>query len=80
MYYIDEWGYTDHKWHVMHAYIDKSYTWTIGEYNGDDENTTSIDSIEAENGTQTIYDLTGRVVNKATNGIYIVNGKKMLVK
>ena len=76
--YIDEWGYPNKKWHEKNAYIDKSYTWTIGEYNGDDEN--SIDSIEAENGTQTIYDLTGRVVNKATNGIYIVNGKKMLVK
>ena len=76
--YIDEWGYPSQKWHEKNAYIDKSYTWTIGEDNGDDEN--SIDSIEAENGTQTIYDLAGRVVNKATSGIYIVNGQKVLVK
>lgn len=27
-----------------------------------------------------IYDLTGRQVNKATKGIYIVNGKKVLIK
>ncbi|MBO7301380.1 MAG: hypothetical protein J6U58_01565, partial [Bacteroidaceae bacterium] len=71
-------GYVVKTWHAKNAHCEGTYTWTIGEDNGDDEN--SIDSIEAENGTQTIYDLTGRVVNKATNGIYIVNGKKMLVK
>ena len=29
---------------------------------------------------QTIYDLNGRAVENPSNGIYIVNGKKMLVK
>ena len=39
-----------------------------------------IDGIEAE-GEQTIYDLTGRKIETITKGgIYIVNGKKVLVK
>ena len=41
---------------------------------------TGIDGIEAE-GEQTIYDLTGRKIETITKGgIYIVNGKKVLVK
>ena len=42
---------------------------------------TNIDNIAVENGASAIYDLTGRKVNTITNaGIYIVNGKKVLVK
>lgn len=48
--------------------------------NGND-NENSIKSVEAENGNAVIFDLTGRKVNNiATPGIYIVNGKKVLVK
>ena len=42
---------------------------------------TGIEGIEAENGESVIYDLTGRKVNAINAaGIYIVNGKKVLVK
>ena len=72
--YIDEWGYPNKKWHVKNACIDKTYTWTIDTAAG-------IGDVEAENGEKVIYDLTGRSIENITNaGIYIVNGKKVLVK
>ena len=71
--YVDDWGYSNKRWHVKNACIDKSYTWTIGD--------TAIEGVEAENGEKVIYDLTGRRIENITNaGIYIVNGKKVLVK
>ena len=40
-----------------------------------------LDDVEGENGKgKTVYDLQGRVVENPTNGIYIINGKKVLVK
>ncbi len=42
--------------------------------------TTGIEGVEAENGTQVIFDLSGRRVQKAQKGLYIINGKKVLVK
>ena len=43
--------------------------------------TTGIEQIEAgADAKNAIYDLSGRRVNKAANGIYIINGKKVLVK
>ena len=45
------------------------------------EGTTSIEEVETENAVKAIYDLTGRRVETITApGIYIVNGKKVLVK
>jgi hypothetical protein len=45
------------------------------------EGTTSVENVEVENTVKTIYDLTGRRVEEITApGIYIVNGKKVLVK
>ena len=42
---------------------------------------TGINNVESENGANVIYDLTGRKVNEINAaGIYIVNGKKVLVK
>ena len=42
---------------------------------------TDIDEVEGENGeVKTVYDLLGRVVENPTNGIYIIDGKKVLVK
>ena len=71
--YIDDYGYSNTKWHGQKGCIDKTYTWTIGD--------TAIEGVEAENGEKVIYDLTGRRVENITNaGIYIVNGKKTLVK
>ena len=45
-------------------------------------NTTAIDEVKGENGkVKAIYDLTGRRIDSITaSGIYIVNGKKTLVK
>ena len=71
---IDDWGYTYYEWHAKNGCVDKTYTWTIAD--------TAIDEVKGENGeVKTIYDLTGRRVENITNaGIYIVNGKKVLVK
>ena len=52
-----------------------SYSFRFGE------GTTGIEGVEVENEIKTIYDLTGRRVEAITApGIYIVNGKKVLVK
>ena len=48
---------------------------------GEEDAVTNIDNITVENGASVIYDLTGRKVDAITTaGIYIVNGKKVLVK
>lgn len=45
------------------------------------EGTTGIENVTVENGVKAIFDLTGRRVESVTvSGIYIVNGKKVLVK
>ena len=42
---------------------------------------TGIEDVKGENGNvKTIYDLQGRKVENPTKGIYIINGKKVLVK
>ena len=42
---------------------------------------TDIDDVKDENGeVETIYDLNGRAVENPSNGIYIINGKKVLVR
>jgi hypothetical protein len=52
-----------------------SYSFRFGE------GTTAIENVEVENEVKAIYDLTGRRVEEITApGIYIVNGKKVLVK
>ena len=43
-------------------------------------NYTGINAVDAESGDAEIYDLTGRRVEKAVKGVYIINGKKVLVK
>ena len=71
--YIDEWGYSNMKWHGKNGCCRGTYTWTIGD--------TAIEEVKGENTEKVIYDLTGRRVENITNaGIYIVNGKKVLVK
>ena len=45
------------------------------------EITTDIENVERERGETTIYDLTGRKIEEISeSGIYIINGKKVLVK
>ena len=52
-----------------------SYSFRFGE------GTTAIENVEVENASNVIYDLTGRRVEAITApGIYIVGGKKVLVK
>ena len=41
---------------------------------------TDIEGVEAENNTDVIYNLSGQRVQKAQRGLYIVNGKKLMVK
>ena len=58
-------------------------SWTsamsVVEFEGDDE--TGIKDLKTENGdVEGIYDLQGRRVENPTKGIYVVNGKKILVK
>ena len=51
-----------------------NYTFTIGVTEG-------IDAVDAEAENDVIYDLTGRRIAEIVKpGIYIVNGKKVLVK
>lgn len=51
---------------------------TITKVGGDEE--TNINEVEAET-EEVIYDLTGRRINEITEaGIYIINGKKTLIK
>ncbi len=38
----------------------------------------NIERVEKTNGDNVIYDLSGRRVNKATKGIFIINGKKVI--
>ena len=48
---------------------------------GEESAVTNINNITIENDANVIYDITGRRVNEITKaGIYIVNGKKVLVK
>ena len=42
--------------------------------------TTAIENVEVESASNVIYDLAGRKVNAVERGIYIINGKKVLVK
>ena len=59
------------------AGLDKAATWVLEEAGA----ASGIEDITAGDVVKTIYDLTGRRVENITNaGIYIVNGKKVLVK
>ena len=72
---IDEWGYPDKKWHVQNYSLEGTYTWTVSGNNA------SVDNIPVAEGEQVIYDLLGRRVENITGaGIYIVNGRKVIVK
>ena len=49
-------------------------------YRFDFSGTTAIESIESEQDEAVYYDLSGRRVENPVSGIYIINGKKVLVK
>ena len=47
----------------------------------DEGETTDIEELKGENGeVKTIYDLQGRLVENPTSGIYIIDGKKVIIK
>lgn len=70
---VDQWGYPATIWNAYGS-VEGTCTWTIS---GDN----AIKVVAPEAGEQVIYDLLGRRVEKiAGAGIYIVNGKKMIVK
>ena len=48
--------------------------------NIDIEEATAINAIESEIANAKVYDLSGRMIQNPTRGLYIVNGKKVLVK
>ena len=73
--YIDEWGYPNIKWHSKNQACKGAAEWTIAN------DGTGIENVEVENGAKVVYDLTGRRVENTDNaGIYIVNGKKVVIK
>ena len=60
---------------VSHKCDDASFKVTVNAP------TTGIDEVKYENGeVKTIYDLQGRKVDTSSKGLYIINGKKVLVK
>lgn len=73
--YIDEYGYPNTKWHSKNQVCNGKVDWTINTPEA------GIEELGAENGAKAIFDITGRRVEKITDaGIYIVGGKKVLVK
>lgn len=46
----------------------------------EDETTTGINSVKNEKQSNEVYNLNGQRVNNATRGLYIVNGKKVIMK
>lgn len=73
---VDEWGYPAKVYHVKNHKLDGgTYTWTVSG------NASAIENVPAAEGEQVIYDLLGRRVESITGaGIYIVNGKKVVIK
>ena len=49
-------------------------------FEGEDDVTGIENTLTNANGKQEIFDLTGRRVSRATKGLYIINGQKVLVK
>ena len=69
--YINEWTIVNSNWETL---SEQTLTFTI-------PGTTGIDNVDAEAEKDVIHDLTGRKIETITKaGIYIVNGKKVLVK
>ena len=68
-YKIDEVGY-GHAWRLM----------SIEDADIDITGIGNVNAAEGSNKANEIYDLSGRRIQKAAKGLYIVNGKKVLVK
>ena len=71
---IDEYGYPAKIYHVKNHQLEGTYTWTVS-------GNSSVENIPVAGGEQVIYDLLGRRVENITGaGIYIVNGRKVIIK
>ena len=71
---IDEYGYPAKIYHVKNHQLEGTYTWTVS-------GNSSVENIPTAEGKQVIYDLLGRRVENITGaGIYIVNGRKVIIK
>ena len=70
----DSWGTYVGTWHGKNGSCEGTYTWTIAEEDN------AVNFINTEAGELVIYDLLGRRVEKTTTGIYIVNGRKVIIK
>ncbi len=70
--YIDEYGWQNTRWNGTGS-CEGTYTWTIAS--------TGIEEVKGKNGkAKGIYDLQGRKVENPSKGMYIIDGKKVLVK
>ena len=68
------------KAYLLASYIPSSEPSAAKSYLLGLEDVTAIDDVEVEEDEKVYYDLAGRKVLKPTKGVYIVNGKKILVK
>lgn len=62
------------------AYLPVPNNMTVRGFVFDPGTTTGIDQMTTDEADQTVYDLSGRRVNRAGKGLYIINGKKVYVK
>lgn len=74
--FVTEYGYTYASvWHRMRQSTKGTLSWNVSGKNA------SVDNIPVAEGEQVIYDLLGRrVENISGAGIYIVNGRKVIIK
>ena len=71
----DQYGTYVKEWHGKNGSCEGTFSWTI------EAEDNAIDFNQAEAGAQVIYDLLGRRVENITGaGIYIVNGRKVIIK
>ena len=81
--YMYEVGYPSHK---VNNRDNRLAFWNGGADSGSTlqiyfaKTTTAVDFVTADKADAAVYDLTGRRVNGTEKGVYIVGGKKMLVK
>ena len=45
-----------------------------------DDDVTAVNEVKTTNNTNVVFDLQGRRITQPTKGLYIVNGKKVIIK
>ena len=74
---------TVHKAYLQLSSVPAGAKLVIGFEDGSDDGTTLIEDVligGEVNNDDPVYDLQGRRVNNPTKGIYVVNGKKIVIK